>query len=110
MEDNILKTIKKLIGGSVEDNSFDLDLLIHINTVFAILNRIGYAPENKFICDEKSKWSDYLTGSEDLEMIKTYIYLKVKMIFDPPTSSVYAEAIKNNIAELETSISLLVSI
>lgn len=103
MEESILLSIKKLIGGMAENEThFDSDILMHINTALSTLNQIGVGPEEGFmIYDASSLWSD-LTGSNvKLEMVKTYIYLSVKIIFDPPTSSAVIDVMKNKIQELE---------
>ena len=102
MEESILTSIKKLLNISVDDKSFDQDVLIHINSVFMILNQLGVGPEKAFrITGAENTWDEFLSDEEMLEAVKSYIYLKVRLIFDPPTSSVLAEAIKNNISELE---------
>lgn len=102
MEESILTSIKKLLNISVNDNSFDTDIIININTVFAILNQLGVGPKNGFsIKDNSSVWSDYLEDDLNLDSVKTYIYLKVKMLFDPPTNSSITENYNKLISELE---------
>ena len=105
--ESILTSIKKLLGISEEDENFDIDVIMHINTVFALLKRMGVGPSEGFsIKDADSMWTDFIDDDVDstLEAVKTYIYLKVKLIFDPPTSSSMMEAIKENIKELEWSL------
>lgn len=101
--ESILQSIKKLIGITEDYTAFDLDIIIHINSVFMILNQMGVGPEGGFsISDESAVWSDYLPeDNKNLEAVKTYIYLKVKMVFDPPLSSAVMEATKQMISELE---------
>ena len=104
--ESILISIKKLLGIMPEYTNFDDDIIIHINTAFAALNQIGVGPEEGFmIVDENSEWSEYTT-IKNLNMIKTYIYLKVRLLFDPPTSSALIESINRSIAELEWRIFL----
>jgi len=101
-EKSILEDIKKLVGVSTEDLSFDNDIIIHINSAFMILNQLGVGPITGFsISDSSKKWKDYIAEADNLEAVKTYIYLKVKIIFDPPLSSTVMEALKQTISELE---------
>lgn len=102
--DSILTSIKGLLGITEECEQFDGQLIIHINTVFRILKRMGVGPSEGFsIEDSEAIWDDFFDDDtdENLEDVKTYVYLKVKMIFDPPTSSALMEAMKENIKELE---------
>ena len=109
MEDSILLTVKKHLGIADEDTGFDLDILMDINTVFGILTQLGVGPvEGYSIDDATSTWSDYLQDNTLLEMVKTYMYLKVRMIFDTPTSGSMNSAHEQLIAELESRISYMV--
>ena len=102
--ESILTSIKKLLGIEEEYEQFDPDIIMHINTVFALLKRMGVGPSKGFsIQDAEMTWNDFMGTDPDsiLESVKTYIYLKVKLIFDPPNSSAVMEAIKDNIKELE---------
>lgn len=107
MEESILTTIKKLLGISEEYTHFDEDILVHINTAFMVLAQIGVGSSVPFnIDDDVPTWDDfYTTLSEDdqqkFSSIKTYIHLKVKIIFDPPTSSAIMDAMNRTINELE---------
>lgn len=99
--DNILDSIKKLLGISPEYHAFDQDLIIHINTVFVILNQLNVGPsEGFFIEDGSEEWSDYSTLLNE-NIVRTFVYLKVRMMFDPPTSSALLDSINNTLAELE---------
>lgn len=99
---SILTSIKKLLGIAAECTDFDADLIIHINSVLAILTQIGVGPPEGFtIEDDTVDWEDYIPDSPNLSDVKTYIYLKVKTIFDPPLGSVVMEAQKQIIKELE---------
>ena len=109
MDSSILTSIKKLLGIAEEDISFDQDIIMHINTVFAILAQLGVGPANGFsIEDDEAIWSDYLGNATNLELVKSYIYMKVRSIFDPPTSSILADAMNKNISELEWRINTTV--
>ena len=100
--DSILTSIKKLLGITAEYTQFDTDLIIHINSVFSILTQLGVGPSTGFsIHDEYSVWTDFLPEDPRLEMVKTYVYLKVRLMFDPPDRSAVADAIKRQIDELE---------
>jgi len=107
MEESILTSIKKLLGIMEEYEQFDTDLIIHINSVFSILNQLGVGPVDGFsIGDEKSVWSDFITDEKRLELIKSYTYLKVKLLFDPPLSSAVIESITRMTTELEWRINI----
>ena len=109
MDSSILTSIKKLLGIAEEDTSFDQDIIMHINTVFAILAQLGVGPANGFsIEDDGAIWSDYLGNVTNLELVKSYIYMKVRSMFDPPTSSILADAMNKNISELEWRINTMV--
>ena len=100
--DSILTSIKKLLGITAEYTQFDADLIIHINSVFSILTQLGVGPSTGFsIHDEYSIWTDFLPEDPRLEMVKTYVYLKVRLMFDPPDRSAVADAMKRQIDELE---------
>lgn len=106
--ESILTSIKKLLGIIEDYKQFDDDIIMHINTVFLNLSQIGVGPENGFsIQDESVTWSDYLPESHKLfEAVKTYIYLKVRLLFDPPINSAVIESINRNIAEIEWRLNL----
>lgn len=107
--DSILISVKKMIGSTEDYSYFDPDLIMHINSTFMVLNQLGVGPADGFsITDENAVWSDYLPASPKLEAVKSYIYLKVKMLFDPPQSSSVMEAMKNQIAEFEWRLNVAV--
>lgn len=101
--ESILTSIKKLLGPEEEVTNFDTDLIIHINSVLMILTQLGVGPSGGFsISGSSETWSDFL--GEDLsklESVKSYIYLKVRLLFDPPTSSAVIESYKSLISEFE---------
>lgn len=102
MEQSILKTIKKLIGVYAEYNYYDTDFIVHINTVFAILNQIGIGTSDVFfITGEDELWSDFLENDTMLQPVIDYMYIRVKLLFDTPSSSTLSESLKNTLSELE---------
>lgn len=102
MDDSILTSIKKLLGITAEYTHFDTDIIIHINSVFMTLHQLGVGPEEGFRIDNNTAvWKEYITDEANLDAVKTYIYLKVKQMFDPPLSSAVMEANKQLISELE---------
>jgi hypothetical protein len=107
--ESILTSVKKMLGIEKEYTHFDQDLIMHINTVLATLTQIGVGPSTGFsIQDENAIWSDFVPVDPVLESIKTYTYLKVKLIFDPPLSSAVTESYNRTISELESRISYTV--
>lgn len=100
--ESILTSIKKLLGIEEDYTDFDADIIIHINSVFMILTQMGVGPYGGFtISDKSSVWTDFVPKTTKIEAVKTYIYLKVKLVFDPPLSSAVIESIKLMISELE---------
>lgn len=100
-EQSILKTIRRMIGPDEDYEYFDTELIIHINSTFSRLCELGVGPENPFyINGTEEVWSDFMdTGDE--ERVKQYVYLSVKNIFDPPSSSSVMNAYKEQIEKLE---------
>lgn len=99
---SILTSIKKQLGVNEDYTHFDTDIIIHINSTLLTLKQLGVDSNNDFIIiDSTQTWSDYIGDRKDLESIKTYIYLKVKLIFDPPTNSFTIDALERYIRELE---------
>lgn len=99
--DSILNTVKKLIGIPEDVKDFDNDLIIYINTVFTTLNQMGVGPLKCFkIKSAEEKWTDF-SKRLDMEDLKTYVYLKVKMLFDPPANNQITTSYDNTIKELE---------
>lgn len=102
MDDSILDSIKKILGMPPDYDAFDTDLVIHINSVFGILAQLGVGPAGGFsISDNTTLWKSYLGDSKDLEMVKSYMALKVRLVFDPPTIGAVMDATKEQIREYE---------
>lgn len=105
MENSILISTKKVLGVDASYTVFDLDILMHINAAFSILQQLGVGPaEGFFIEDETAEWTDFVLhpGSEiSISLVKTYVQLKARMLFDPPTTSFLIEAMTKQINEYE---------
>lgn len=98
--ESILESIRKLIGPSAQYTIFDNDLIMHINTVFFTLCQLGVTEEPFVISGADETWDEFHADT-DLEAVKTYVYLKCRMYFDPPTNSALISAINEQIKELE---------
>lgn len=102
MNDSILQSIKKLLGLDITYTDFDQDIIIHINSVFMILRQLGVGPEEGYkITSLANVWSEFTSDDIFIESVKSYVYLKVRMLFDPPTNSALITAIQSQISELE---------
>lgn len=100
--ESILTSIKKMLGITEEYEHFDADLILHINSVFMILTQLGVGPDNGFSIGGKHEvWSDFLAEEQQLELVKSYMLLKVKLLFDPPLGSAVIEVINRQISEFE---------
>lgn len=101
MNESILTTIKKMLGIMDEYTHFDQDILIHINSAFMSLRQIGVGPTEGFYVDDASYlWSDFVDDMTKYAAVKTYIYLKVRLIFDPPTNSTHLQQLKDELTEV----------
>ena len=99
--ESILTSIKKLLGITEDCTDFDVDIIIHINSVFMILTQIGVGPEEGFaIKDKFSIWADFVEDGF-AESVKIYVYLRVRLLFDPPSSSAVMDSLKRQADELE---------
>lgn len=104
--ESILVSVKKLLGITEEQTAFDTDIIIGINTTLNALTQIGVGPEDGFtISDSSALWSDFINDDRKLELVKTYVYLKTRLIFDPPQSSSVMDAINKTLQEVEWRIS-----
>lgn len=106
LEESILTSTKKILGISQDYSAFDLDIITHINSTFSTLNQLGVGPSDGFAIESaEAVWEDLGVPLAQLRMIKSYVYLKVRLIFDPPTTSFLLEAINKQIEEHEQRIS-----
>ena len=99
--DSILNSVKKKLGIQEDYTHFDEDIIIDINSVFMILNQLGVGPDEPFtIEDEDAYWEDFIDNTR-IEAVKSYMYMKVRLMFDPPTSGFLVDSLNKQIAELE---------
>lgn len=100
--DSILTSVKKLLGITEEYTHFDADIIMHINSVFMILTQLGVGPSKGFrVEDSSSIWTDFVSDDSLMESVKSYMGLKVRLLFDPPTSSAVMESMNRMISEFE---------
>lgn len=110
--ESILTSVKKLLGIDKDYTHFDNDLIMHINSVFMVLTQLGVGPSEGFaISDANAVWSDFI-GEDDknFQAIKTYVYMKVRLMFDPPLSSAVLDSMSRTICELEWRLNVQVDI
>jgi len=109
MVDSILTSVKKILGLGSDYTAFDQDILMHINAAFAIVNQLGVGPDEPIVVeDAEMKWDDIDTANlptQQLSFLKAYIYLKVRLLFDPPATSFHLDALNNQITEYEYRLS-----
>ena len=109
METSILTSIKKMLGVAEDYTEFDEDIITHINSVFLNLTQLGVGPVEGFMIEDNTAvWEDFIDDSIRLQAVKTYMYLKVKLLFDPPLSSSVTESFTRMIAELEWRLNVAV--
>jgi hypothetical protein len=105
---SILDSIKKVLGVDSEDEAFDIDIIMHINTVFGSLQQLGVGPITGFvIIDNTLLWSNYSPNMTLLAAVKSYVASKVRLIFDPPATSFAIDAIQKLCAELEWRLNIM---
>lgn len=105
--ESILASTKKQLGLMDDDTSFDLDVITAINTVFADLNQLGIGPDAGFMIEDRSTaWVDYLQDDMLMNNVKSYMYLRCRLIFDPPQTSYHITAAKEQIEKMEYRINL----
>lgn len=107
--ESILISIKKLLGIAEDYTHFDMDLIIHINSVLMVLTQLGIGPAGGFlISDDSATWSKFLDDETQIEAVKSYVFLKVKLLFDPPSSSSVSESYNRMINEFEWRLNVAV--
>ncbi len=106
--ESILTSVKKALGGIPEEyEHFDTDIIMFINSIFGVLTQLGAGPPEGFcIKDKTAVWSDFSPDSPQLELVKSYITLRVRLMFDPPVSSSVADSLKRIADELEWRITI----
>lgn len=107
--ESILTSVKKMLGIPEDYEHFDADIIMHINSVFMILTQLGVGPAEGFtIMDEDAIWSDFIQDKKTIESVKSYMYLKVRLLFDPPLSSAVIDSMNRLISELEWRLNVAV--
>lgn len=107
--ESILTSVKKMLGIPEDYEHFDADIIMHINSVFMILTQLGVGPAEGFtIMDEDAIWSDFIQDKKTIESVKSYMYLKVRLLFDPPLSSAVLDSMNRLISELEWRLNVAV--
>lgn len=102
MEQSILTSTKKILGIAADYTAFDLDIITHINAAFSTLTQLGVGPPNGFMIEDADvEWYDYIEDDIQLNTVKSYVFLKVRQLFDPPTTSYLITAMETQIRELE---------
>ena len=100
--ESVLTSIKKMLGITEEYEHFDSDIIMHINSVFMILTQLGVGPPSGFsIRDKTSTWKEFISDETKLQLVKSYMHMKVKLLFDPPLSSAVIASMEKMIAEAE---------
>jgi hypothetical protein len=103
---SVLADTKKVLGLAENDTVYDADIIMHINSVFSMLNQLGLGPAEGFqVIDETQEWSGLLGEDIRLNSAKTYVYLRVRLLFDPPTTSFLINALENQYQEIEWRLS-----
>lgn len=109
MSNSILDSTKKILGIAQDYTIFDLDIITHINSTFSTLTELGVGPDVGFaISDNSAIWTDFMGDSLRLNNVKTYVYLRVRMLFDPPQTGYLVTAMQDQIRELEWRLNVIV--
>lgn len=107
MTDSILDSTKKILGLDAGYTAFDLDVITHINSAFSVINQLGIGPDDGFmIMDSSTTWTDFLGNNLKYNIVKSYVYLRVRMLFDPPNTSFLNKALEDQLRELEWRLSV----
>ena len=108
MANSIFKSVKKVVGLLGDDGSFDEDILLHINSVISTLRQLGLSiPADFYVLDDVQTWRDLLGEFRDLDLVKSYMVMKVRLMFDPPSSSFGLASMTEMVKELEWRINVL---
>lgn len=102
MSESILTSVKKILGIDASYTAFDPDILLHINSVFSTLNQLGIGPSHGLTIENATPtWDAFIGADARLNSVKSYVYLRVRLLFDPPTTSYMIDAMRQQITELE---------
>ena len=109
MAQSILHSVKAPLGLAKEYDAFDPEIVMHINSVFSTLSQLGVGPAEGFsIEDDTSNWEDFLSDDSKLRSVRSYMYLKVRLLFDPPSTSFAIESMKKQAEEYEWRLNVAV--
>lgn len=106
MESCILYAIKKMLGVPMTDSPFDMEIIVGINSAIMVLNQLGIGPQGFVVTGVTETWSDLLEDFSDLEAVKSYIYIRTRLVFDPPTNSFLVNALQDQMKEYEWRLSI----
>lgn len=107
MTQSILNSIKKLLGFDADYTDFDVDIMIHINSTFSTLHQLGVGPLQEFEIEGASEtWTDFIGVLPGINSVKSYVYMKVRLAFDPPATSFHLKAMEDQIRELESRMNI----
>lgn len=108
MNESILTSTKKIVGLDADYTAFDTDIVFHINTAFSTLYQLGIGPDEGFMIEDATAvWADFIGTDKRLSSVKTYVYLRVRLLFDPPGTSYHIGAMKEEIQQLEWRLNVL---
>ena len=108
MADSIFNSVKKVVGLLGDDDSFDEDILLHINSVVSTLRQLGLSiPADFYVRDDVQTWQNLLGEFRDLDLVKSYMTMKVRLMFDPPSSSFGLKSMEEMVKEYEWRINVL---
>lgn len=108
MESSILLSVKKILGLTPDYTAFDEDIVTHINATFSVLSQVGVGPVGGFMIEGPDElWEEYPIPTEWLNLVKTYVYLNVRLLFDPPTTSYLLESAKQQLKEYEWRLNVM---
>ena len=99
--DSILTSVKKMLGIQEDYEHFDPEIIMYINSAFMILNQLGVGPEEPFVIENKMDYWDDFIEPEKIELVKTYVYMRVRLMFDPPASGFLVDSLNKQIQEYE---------
>lgn len=100
---SILRTVKRLVNVELDYDAFDEELFLHINSIFATLHQLGVGPKESafYIENDQATWDQFISGKDNINSVKTYMGIKVRLLFDPPSTSFGIEAMKTQAQEFE---------
>jgi hypothetical protein len=108
MEQSILTSTEKILMVPEEYTAFDMDIITHINSTFAVLSQLGVGPADGFMIEDATAvWTDFMSAGPSLNLVKTYVYLKVRLLFDPPATSFLIQSVNEQIAQYEWRLNAL---